>query len=126
MIKRLVFAVALLAVGVSVQPDRHLDEWYASYNHAYFQDELPKDVLITRTLNDPRFMALTLYSDGHYHIDINPKYNLSTKTERINLLHESCHIRQFIEDDEEFDQHGPHFQNCMLGLAKQGAFSDLW
>lgn len=129
MIKRLVLTITLLAAGVSAQPgqpDRHLDEWYASYNHAYFQDELPKNTLITYDIHDDRFMALTAYEGSQYHISFNMKYNFSNKMGRLNLLHELCHVRQMVEGDEEFDQHGPHFQSCMLGLAKQGAFTDLW
>jgi len=97
MIKRLVLAITLLAAGASAQPDRHLDEWYASYNHAYFQDELPKNILITYDINDDRFMALTDYEGGRYHISFNMKYNFSNKMERFNLLHELCHVRQMVE-----------------------------
>jgi hypothetical protein len=103
-----------------------LDSWFAGYNHAYFQDELPKTTVITKDLTDDRFMALTFYENGAYHIALNPKYNFSTKIERENLLHESCHILIFIEHEEEFDDHGPKWQHCMHRLADQGAFEDLW
>ena len=125
MIKRILIAIMLLAASASAAPDG-LDSWYAGYNHEYFQDELPKTVVITKTLNDDRFMALTFYENGAYHIALNPKYNFSTKIERENLLHEMCHIRIFVEHDEEFEDHGPKWQACMLELAKKGAFADLW
>lgn len=121
-----IFLAVLFAVTPVVAQDHDLGQWYAGYNHKYFQDELPKDVIISRTLADDRFMAITFYDNGRYHIELNPKYNLSTKTERINLLHESCHIRIFIEHDEEFDDHGPHWQACMHRLSDQGAFEDIW
>lgn len=124
--KSILLFLLLLSPNVIFSQDRHLDEWYASYNHTYFQDELPKTVVITRNLQDDRFMAITDYSDGYYHIGINPRFNLSTKTERINLLHEQCHILGFVEHDDEFDQHGPKWQQCMHNLANQGAFNDLW
>ncbi len=124
---KILLAVLLLAYPTMISSqDRHLDEWYTAYNHMYFQDELPKTVVITRNLQDDRFMAITDYSDGLYHIGINPRYNLSTKTERINLLHEQCHILGFVEHDDEFDQHGPKWQACMLRIAKSGGFNDLW
>lgn len=103
-----------------------LTQWYLGYNHTYFQDALPNDVVLTRDLNDDRFMAITFYDTGQYHIQINPKYNISTKQERINLLHESCHVLLFIEQDTELDDHGPHWQACMMRLADAGAFKDLW
>jgi predicted SprT family Zn-dependent metalloprotease len=126
MIKRLVVAIILLAASTSGQPDRHLDEWYASYNHAYFQDELPAKVIITRNLRDDRFIALTEYSGGFYHIEFNKKYTVSDITERETLLHEMCHLRQFVEHDDEFDQHGRHWQACMHKLADEKAFENLW
>lgn len=122
----IVSLMCLMLASTAQTQDRNLDAWYRGYNHKYFQDELPFDTEITRTLNDDRFMAITFYDNGRYHIEMNPKYNLSTKTERINLLHESCHIRIFIEHDEEFDDHGPHWQSCMHGLSAQGAFEDIW
>jgi hypothetical protein len=129
MFKRILLTLCLIILPVTISGQtRDLDQWYAGYNHKYFQDELPKNTEITTTLNDDRFMALTLFSHDHFHIDINLKYNISTKTQRINLLHESCHILVFVEhdDDPEFDDHGPHWQRCMHSLADQNAFNDLW
>lgn len=115
----------LIAATANAAPD-NLDAWYAGFNHQYFQDELPKTVVITKTLDDDRFMALTFYENGRYHIALNPRYNISTKVERMNILHESCHIRMFVEGEEEFDDHGPKWQSCMLELAEKGAFASLW
>jgi hypothetical protein len=126
LIKRILLILLLTALPITAQQDRHLDEWYASFNHSYFQDELPANTVITRNLTDDRFMAITEYENGRYHIGINPKYNISSKSERINLLHEMCHIRGFIEHDDEFDQHGLKWQTCMHSLADQKAFEDLW
>jgi predicted SprT family Zn-dependent metalloprotease len=82
--------------------------------------------VITEGLTDDRFMAITDYDNGYFHIGINPKFNLSTKTERINLIHEMCHIRGFVEHDDEFDQHGMKWQACMHSVADQNGFNDLW
>jgi hypothetical protein len=125
MLKRLLI-ILLLAIPAIAQSN-HLNAWFRSYNERYFNNELPQDVVITRNLNDSRFMALTEYKeDGFYHIKINPKYNPTDRVERLTLLHESCHIRLSVKHEEEFDDHGPLWQHCMQDLAKKGAFSDLW
>jgi hypothetical protein len=112
---------------IKADEDRHLDAWYATYNHMYFQDRLPKTTVITRNLTDDRFMAQTFYENNFYHIAINPRYNESRKTEKLNLLHESCHIEVFIDKEEdEFDDHGEHWQRCMHRLADEKAFENLW
>ena len=121
-----ILVAVLFAAPVAHTEQRDLDQWYRGYDHKYFQDELPQDVIISRTLADDRFMAITFYDSGHYHIELNPKYNISTKSERINLLHESCHVEMFVEKEDEFDDHGPHWQACMHRLSNQGAFEDLW
>ena len=110
----------------SQERQQELSQWYLGYNHQYFQDELPQDTVLSRDLHDDRFMALTTYVDGRYHIQINPRYNESRKSERIDILHESCHVLMFIENDYELDDHGPHWQACMHRLAHQGAFESLW
>lgn len=125
MIKKIIILIAVIAISAQAGQDR-LDSWFAGYNHAYFQDELPKDTEISHNLQDPRFMAVTFYDNGRYHIAFNPAYNISGKTEQLNLIHEMCHIRVFVEQDEEAEDHGPHFQRCMMDLAKQGAFKDIW
>lgn len=103
----------------------NLGAWYQGYNYKYFQDELPA-AIITRNLHDDRFMALTEYHDNYYHIEFNPKYNLSPRQERETLLHEMCHIEVLASNDTEFDDHGIKWQTCMKDLAKKGAFDDLW
>lgn len=124
----LLIFVLLVAASVSAntaEPE-NLYAWYASYNHSYFNDELPSTVIITRNLKDPRFMALTEYADGYYHIEFNTKYSPSSKQERITLLHEQCHIRLAIEGIGDFGDHGIAWQHCMHDLSKQGAFELLW
>jgi hypothetical protein len=118
--------MTILAVAIRADTDQALKAWYASNNHQYFQDELPTDVVITHNLHDDRFQAVTFYENDYYHIVFNPKYNQSGKVERMNLLHESCHILIAVEKTEEFETHGKRWQACMHRLADQGAFEDLW
>ena len=111
---------------IRANDDRHLDAWYATYNHEYFQDELPKTTVITRNLADDRFMAQTFYENGYYHIAINPRLNSASTVEKMTLLHEDCHIYLIITHDVEFNDHGNHWQKCMRDLADRGAFGLLW
>ena len=110
-----------------------LDSWYRAYNNIYFQKELPDTVYITHDLTDDRFMAVTdRLLSGAYHIRFNVKYGYTpipggiSVEELRNLLHESCHVLLFVEKDEELNDHGPHWQNCMHRLANMGAFENLW
>ena len=126
--RNVILALLLLLSAASVSADpENLYAWYSFYNHAYFQEELPATVVITRNLKDDRFMALTEYTaDGYYHIEFNPKYSPSPKQERMTLLHEQCHIRLDIEKQGDFGDHGVEFQHCMHDVSKQGALEALW
>ena len=117
--------VLLLTSVVQAQPDR-LDAWYRGYNEKYFNNELPKEITITHDLRDNRFQAWTQRLGDSFHVAFNPLYNLASGTERLTLLHELCHIRNFVESETEFDDHGPKWQSCMHDLAHKGAFDELW
>lgn len=123
--KRLILIFGLIAISALAAPDR-LDPWYRGFNHSYFRDELPADVVITHNLSDDTRIAQTEYSHGFYHIEFNPKYNRAQKVELETLLHEQCHILVAVEKAEEFDEHGQHWQTCMQDLARHGAFTNLW
>jgi len=126
----LLIGLVLVAAGAVTGQDKRdrLNPWYDGYNEKYFNNELPKNVLISHNLHDDRFSALTeQYESGFYHIEFNEKFNLSRREELFTLLHESCHIRNMSSSQgDEFDQHGVRWQQCMLSLANRGAFSDLW
>ena len=93
----------------------------------YFRDALPANVVITRNLTDDTKMAKTEMAGGYYHIAFNPRFNQSSKTERLNLLHEMCHVYVEVGGYHEFDDHGPIWESCMhVQLADRGAFDDLW
>lgn len=133
--KRLILSLALaLMVPSYLSPavQDPLDAWYVGYNHAYFQDRLPKTVIISHSLdNDYRMAETTPFTNNYYHIDFNPKYgyhpgNGTSITELRNLLHEMCHVQVFVENAYEFDDHGAHWQGCMHRLADMRAFDNLW
>jgi hypothetical protein len=130
MLKRiLLIGMILFSAGAASSLDRdRMSSWYNGYNEKYFNNELPKDVLITHDLHDDRFSALTeQYKSGMYHIQFNLKFNQSGREELFTLLHESCHIRQMSsKEGDEFDQHGPRWESCMHELANKGAFDELW
>lgn len=117
-----------LLFSLSPAPPVDLQVWFAGYNEMYFNDALPKTVLVDWHLNDPRYLGLTDYEEHgeYYHIMLNPEYNKSGKTARLTLLHEMCHVSLRHDDDVEFDQHGPKWQACMHRLANAGAMEDLW
>ncbi len=133
------FSLLLLALTLalpinSADADSDLQAWYNGYNQKYFQHELPEagsfsppDVIIDFRLNDPDKMGVTVFGsvDGYIHMSFNPAFIKSTKTLRLTMLHEMCHIEGFVEDVHELD-HGPKWQGCMHRLANQGAFEELW
>jgi hypothetical protein len=127
-----------LALAFPISPtdtDVHLDAWYNSYNHQYFNGELPEagtlsppDVIIDFHLSDPKKLGITIFgeADGYIRMSFNPDYIKSQNTLKMTMLHEQCHIELFVEDIHTLDDHGPEWQACMLRLAEKGAFHDLW
>lgn len=122
----LVLVIALFAQSVPAIDS--LDAWYCGYNQSLFSGELPRTTVVNHNLHDDRFMALTMYNDSgrFYEITLNPKYEVSPKQGRMNLLHEMCHLRQMSTGEVEFDDHGKKWQACMHDLANKNAFEDLW
>ncbi len=131
MVSLRIIVLTILLFGTVVIAQDRLDPWVRGLNEKYFNSELPATIVVSHNLHDDRFQALTDTTTEHgvvyYHLMFNPKYNISTKTEQLNLFHELCHVRQMINNEvDSLDDHGPHWQSCMLELAKKGAFRDLW
>lgn len=111
---------------------------YNEANELYFHNELPRDgrvVMVegdipTRTSKSEEVVAITYITQSRprtYKTIISTKYNLALPVEELSVLHEACHIELYEEDTPNYDgQHGPEFQNCMLRLAKMGAFEHVW
>jgi hypothetical protein len=53
---------------------------------------------------------------------INPKFNIAEVTADETIIHESCHVKTA----NEFEDHGPRFQHCMLEVAMSGGFKGIW
>ena len=95
---------------------------YVEFNGQYFNNRLPKNIVIDYS-EAGDFMATTmLMTDGRYHIAFNEKYVTAKRVERETLLHEMCHVRTFAENDLLTGNHGPRWRTCMLNLDLQGAF----
>lgn len=104
--------------------------WYLGYNQALFQGELPNDILMDHDLKDDTKIAMTeiFYVNGtrYYRITFNQKFNLAGNQERMSELHEMCHVRLYVEEQYELDDHGPKFQSCMHDVANKRGFDPIW
>lgn len=111
----------------------HLDKWYAAYNEEYFNNTLPKDVVIDWGLSGEESIATTIrMSDKRFHIAFNDFYARAERVAHTTLLHEMCHIPTYDEDegaDGAFPDltqiqrtHGPQWRACMLRIDGMGAF----
>jgi predicted SprT family Zn-dependent metalloprotease len=124
----IVLAVCLATGGVYSQSGRvaspPLTHQYRKYNHEFFEDKLPKDLIVYwGPAGGDHFIAYTYHlGEPDVWIEMNPKYNLASTETFLNLLHEMCHVSV----GQTFDAHGPKWQKCMHNLADVGAFDDLW
>lgn len=140
----LILTIVFVIVGAAALPspapklDVAPQALYNEANELYFFNRLPRDgrvVMVegdiaTHTNKNEEIMAVTYvtHSSPHtYKTVISPKYNLALPTEELTVLHEACHIEVYEQGPADYDgQHGPEFQNCMLRLAKMGAFEHVW
>lgn len=112
----------------AVISNEKLNSWYRGYNEEYFANQLPKNTVVKLgdlTPQDDIGMSQIL-PNGNWIIIIDRAKNPSPVQARMTLLHESCHVRTYIRGMAEFEVHGDKFQACMLQLAHQGAFKELW
>ena len=111
---------------------------YQTDNELYFDNALPKDVIVVAeeapdSAPGHFYYGETSHSVGShwYKMFVSPKHNTSVDLEEETVLHESCHIKIW-EKHERMgtpyagDEHGPEWQACMLDLAEQGAFKNIW
>ena len=127
-------------------PMRHMatndeaKQFYLEANEYYFNNELPKDVTVRfvpyPTTDDgiPAMAFTTFGSPIDMVLDAEYRDNVAIWAE--SVLHESCHIQTIniikfpganpLYIPMEFDQHGEKWNGCMLDLAQQGAFKNLW
>jgi hypothetical protein len=102
---------------------RNIQQQYANFNGWWFEGKLPKDVTVTWGSAEG-YMAITKGDDDRaLSIEINPKYGVSEKQIAALEFHEMCHVAIWNEDSRS---HGKKWQACMLRLAEQGAFENVW
>jgi len=102
--------------------NRDLAALYAQYNEDYFLDQLPKDTIVSiGNITSDGFMGYTIKSNNRYYIVLDRQANYARVTAELTLLHEMCHVKT---PNSWF--HERNFQQCMMDLASQGAFHDLW
>ena len=119
-----------LAAPKSKITSSYLQDAFEHLNDGYFDGNLPRDTKVVYgappdTLEVIGETYCTYVPQGGVRgctIYIVPKYNLVAPIALETLNHEACHIATY---GTEFD-HGPDWQNCMLNLAKEGAFEGLW
>jgi hypothetical protein len=100
---------------------------YAIYNDAYFQNRLPKIIVIDLLEPNDKFMASTMCDDigVNCKMHFNLKYVSADRIAKITLKHEMCHVKTWMRDMDFLgvqNDHGPIWRSCMLQLDMQGAF----
>ena len=112
-----------VAVG---SPVSALQAFYQEYNEDYFGNRLPKNPVITITDLGDNMGESFQTSSGTWHIGIDRRSNPVEKQRDLTLIHEMCHVDLHVSGINTLDQHGEEFQSCMVRIAKQGGFKELW
>jgi hypothetical protein len=115
------------AVGVG---QVQAQQYFAGYNATYFDGKLaPTRVLVATPPDGDAVMGQTvcdLNDEGtgvlSCTIYVNPTYNIAPVTTYETIIHEACHVKTY----DEFDDHGPRWQHCMLEQAMSGGFKGIW
>jgi hypothetical protein len=119
--KRLFLGLLFASSVTAASQCTNLKAWYDSYNTEYFDDTLPKDIVIERVKLPDRVLARTVETHGQFHIQFNKTNNMGADYEHLTLLHESCHIKTW----DESAMHGKDWAACMYMLQGKKAFTDL-
>lgn len=96
----------------------YLQSLYELYNATYFNNKLPKDVMIDTLETNPEFMAGTSKVGSSFLIQFNGYYVTAERTAQLTMQHEMCHVKTW---GLELDDHGRAWRGCMLQLDMQGA-----
>jgi SprT-like family len=123
---------------VTIGTGAHSEKWtnsdaqqfYEAANETYFNNKLPHAVVEFKVnLTDEQghpLMGLTHESNvAAPRIFLSTRYQDNARIWEGTELHEICHV-EVDAHNPEFEEHGPHFQACMLGLAENHAFDDIW
>lgn len=107
------------AFGMTVE---QLQNQYAVDNDRFFDDKLPKKVVIDYGETNPQYMATTAFRENEFHISLNPTFARAERVDKYLLLHEACHMDTWSEGVE----HGPDWRVCMLKIDAQGGFREIF
>lgn len=134
-----IFSFALLALSLmlpaplarshfqSTLTEEELQGYYFGYNEDFFMGQLPNTTVVQwGDLSTIHAMAVTTGGedkDSPFTIIIDQDTNSVDREVLMTLFHEMCHVKVHWG---ELDQHGEKWQACMVNLADQGAFQDLW
>lgn len=131
----IIVLIVIGLVGVSLPAHRsahalpgsphNLDKVYQEFNTEYFQDSLPKNVIVDFSETDGNMATTNKLADGKFRISFNKKYITAQRIAREIMLHEQCHIKAWgnlTEEDWETESHGKKWRTCMLNLDIEGAF----
>ena len=102
-----------------------LELYYQIYNEQYFDNRLPKDVIIywdTSIEVDELAVTSLNQSADQFVVRFSLNLQFSDALSRMVLLHEMVHIKLW----NVARGHGKAFQDEMLSLANRGAFEQLW
>jgi SprT-like family len=118
--------ILFLVLPVSGFPSHDPQVWYAQYNEEYFWKSLPDDTEVDLVTDLPDGnMGTAVCADFHRQcvIQIEERSNPVTRSQKITLLHEMCHVATWRQQD---NPHGSKWQACMHRIADRGAFDNLW
>jgi hypothetical protein len=102
-----------------------LSQWlhqrYSTFNRQYFGGRLPTDTVLMWTTRLPPKVCARKYKleSGPQLILFNRRLEPWQDVIEMSLLHEMAHMATV-------NNHGRRWQQCMLALAKMGAFKDRW
>jgi hypothetical protein len=112
--------------------DAQITQYFEGDNQTYFEGKLPPTeihfVENLHGLDGEPVLGIT-YPGNPYRIYLEAKYADELRYSLMTLKHEECH--EAVDENLmglrlEFEMHGPQFQKCMLRLANNGAFKELW
>jgi hypothetical protein len=124
--------------AAQVNSNADLQRLYNSDNAAYFNNTLPQNVSVKwadlgHMKNGDAVMGDSAEDLQHrvQYIRIDRATNVTWGTVVLTMHHEECHAKvdPYLTPEEYNDDnlvHGDRFQNCMLDLAKAGAFKGAW
>jgi predicted SprT family Zn-dependent metalloprotease len=95
---------------------------YDNDNDRFFNNKLPKDVMIDYGETGSEYMATTAAVGDTFRISFNPSYAKSERVDEYLLLHEACHIATW----KYGVSHGPEWRICMLQIDAQGGFREIF